>query len=666
MKYRADIDGLRAIAVTSVVLFHAKLPPLASGFVGVDVFFAISGYLIGGIIFREVAAGEFSLTKFYARRARRILPALLTVLLISAAAAAALLSPKELADAGREMIAASVGVSNVYYWKTINYFNPDAATNPLLMTWSLGVEEQFYVLFPLLLLLLARFRASMQLLAIAGLCVASFAVSVYATFAHPTAAFYSLPTRAWELGAGAMLAIAHATRSSGEIAPRRWSDFAALGGLLAVGFAIVGLDEQTPFPGWAALAPVLGTVLLIASPQAWINRVVLGSAPMVFVGKISYSWYLWHWPLMTFVRLSHTGDPPLAAMLGAAAVSFALAVMSWKFIETPFRHARLSPRRVLGAYLVVLLAWLAVPASFAASHGLPQRLPPSVSRIDAAQLERDSERCLAPYGVTKPRVDAGCYPGANGQSAWALMGDSHAAALGPGLQRLAAQRGHRLVWLTKASCPALKDASRLARLYPRHGDECARFNAEALRLVIADPTIETVVLAGFWSSGGEEGNGFYSDDTADGPSALALGLAGQLRALQRAGKRVVVVSDTPHLEFDPMRGLLKETIPARRALAMFTFDEDEVDSGSVAMDLVRPTTSYDDRARDVALAGGAFYQDLRGRLCQQGRCRIADPDMTPLYRDAQHLSRAGSVLAITPGLAGMEGRQATLVLRAPE
>ena len=286
--YRADIDGLRAIAVLSVVAYHVGLPPFSGGFVGVDIFFVISGYLIGGIVEREMRAGIFSFAGFYARRARRLLPALAGVLLFSYGAAALLLAPSETIDYAKSAIATIFAASNILFWKGGGYFSPAAELNPLLMTWSLGVEEQFYIFFPIVLALLLRLRGQRVFVGLAVLSAASLALSVWAVRHAPTGAFYLLPARAWELGAGILLVL-----KPPRVGPAL-ADGLGIAGLALLLVPIFGYDAHTSFPGLTAVPPVLGTVLLIAVPQSRINRFVLSAPPLVLLGLISYSWYLWH------------------------------------------------------------------------------------------------------------------------------------------------------------------------------------------------------------------------------------------------------------------------------------------------------------------------------------------------------------------------------------
>jgi peptidoglycan/LPS O-acetylase OafA/YrhL len=350
--YRPDIDGLRAIAVLSVVLFHAGVPLDTGGFTGVDIFFAISGYLIGGHIFSELRSGSFSYLRFYQRRAKRILPACYVVILFTIAATMLLLSPFEAAQLGRGAVAATLSVSNILFWKTSSYFDMASELNPLLMTWSLGVEEQFYAVIPLLMVVLFRIRQGLLLPCILVICVVSFGFAVHEVRLFPMVAFYMLPPRAWELGAGVALAVAE--RGAKQFAlSESIGQYVSATGLALILAPIFLLTAATPFPGASALPSVLGAVMLLAGPKSWINARLLSLQPLVFVGRISYSLYLWHWPLLALGRVVYGGHLPGAAAACLVPVAFGAAVLSYYFIEQPFRKSSLAPAPLLIRYAIV-------------------------------------------------------------------------------------------------------------------------------------------------------------------------------------------------------------------------------------------------------------------------------------------------------------------------
>jgi peptidoglycan/LPS O-acetylase OafA/YrhL len=358
-RYRADVDGLRAVAIIAVVLYHATVPFFGGGYVGVDVFFVISGFLIGGIVFRDVSSGRFTFATFYARRAKRIVPALLGMSLVFSGVALALLPPDQLAAFAKSNASALVGAANVRFWMLAHYFGMQWHQDQLVMTWSLGVEEQFYLFLPPLMLAVHRFAPRRLVAVIVILSALSLALSVRLTTGQPTAAFYLLPGRAWELGAGVLMAL-WLEQVRRRVA-RRPAEVLSVLAAVAVLAPIALYDEETPFPGLAAALPVFGTAALIFTEPSTINRVVLASPPMRFIGLVSYSWYLWHWPTIAFARIALGRELSPILMALAVAASFAAAVISWRFIETPFRRpSRLPNPRLLLRYAAALGASLGV------------------------------------------------------------------------------------------------------------------------------------------------------------------------------------------------------------------------------------------------------------------------------------------------------------------
>jgi peptidoglycan/LPS O-acetylase OafA/YrhL len=360
MRYRPEIDGLRAIAVAAVILFHAGFAAFRGGFVGVDVFFVISGFLITSIIVEELKTGRFSVIRFYERRARRILPALFTVMAVCVPFAYRLLSPDDLKDFAQSLAAICLFASNMLFWGESGYFDTQAELKPLLHTWSLAVEEQFYVVFPLLLLAAWRLGKTFVLALIGAIAVVSFLTSVEEVRSFPSAAFYLLPSRAWQLLVGAVasfVADRWQTAAGRQPSIRTAGEFVGWVGMAMVVLSFFLFSEQTPFPGLNAALPTLGTafVLLGASDHTSIGR-MLGWRPLVGLGLISYSAYLWHQPLFAFTKHALLADLPTDLAIVLCAVTIVLACLSWRYIEQPFRDRNLISRGAVFAMSAVGMA----------------------------------------------------------------------------------------------------------------------------------------------------------------------------------------------------------------------------------------------------------------------------------------------------------------------
>jgi peptidoglycan/LPS O-acetylase OafA/YrhL len=657
--YRKDIDGLRAIAILSVVLYHAGVPWLRGGFTGVDIFFVISGYLIGGHIFSDMRQGEFSFARFYQRRIKRILPAFYVVLCFTLAAALLLLSPKELVDASKSAIAALFSASNIYFLRYSNYFQASSEFNPLLMTWSLAVEEQFYLVIPLVMLAVAHVRRGFMLPVIAAICILSFLFAWHTVLVAPDKAFYLLPSRAWELGAGVAWAVAEATLNR-KLVPARWMQAASIFGVFAMLAPIFFLRSTMPFPGPNAVATVLGTALVIGCPSSWFNRSILSLPWLVFIGKISYSWYLWHWPLMAFLRVASGGPLPPWASAVAIAASFALAVLSYYIVEQPFRASRLAPAPLFLRYACVGLAMTAALTFVWKDHGLPTRFP----AMSQEQVEQSSS-CMVDYGRSTPDLSPQCFLSNDRTPSMALWGDSHSAALAPALRAQAASRGYHFVQFSKSSCLPLAGIAKYAPQHPSVVGECVQFNQAVLKLIAADAGIHTVMLAARWSDPFLDGNiePLLSPGPAgprQRPAASAMAglfadaLAKNIAALQAMGKRVVLIEDVPNFDFDPLCALRAGYIPARRLLASWITRDNHAPG-------MAPASFADAVERsDQALENTrARFQDvdlinLRPTLCDgNGLCTYMQSGRL-LYSDEQHLTAYGAFYALRgvnlPGL----------------
>lgn len=514
--YRPDIDGLRAIAVLAVIWFHSSLPGLPGGFAGVDIFFVISGFLITGIIAREQAAGQFSFARFYQRRFRRIAPALLTVLLTVLIVSYILLLPGDLIELGKSALATLGMVPNIHFWldSSGGYFGMSKRLSPLLLhTWSLGVEEQFYLLFPLFMVLAARWRAMRA--ALIGATILSFALCfIVGTYRSPVAAFYLLPTRAWELGLGALIAIGVFT-----VTPRLRTPFALLGTAL-IAASLLLLDDASP--NWWMAAPAIGAALLISGGVDAPAGRVLSLSPLVWLGRISYSLYLWHWPvfiILPYMRAEEKLSADLA-ILGIG-VSIVLAALTWWLIEQPARRRDTSFRKLFTAGVAAAIICAAMAGYAVKSAGVPQRFSPSVLAI-AAQAKDRAPLAVSCIDVPLDKVLNRCMIG-QGPPTAVIWGNSHASADSAGI---AAGLDRPTVVLATGGCaPELK-------LVAETEDWCATRNHNALEWIRKHPEIDTVTLVAHWQG----------RKKAVGPEQWQK-IQQMIDALP--GRRVIVIAGTP-------------------------------------------------------------------------------------------------------------------------
>jgi peptidoglycan/LPS O-acetylase OafA/YrhL len=499
-RYRADIDGLRAVAVLMVLAFHLGIRHLRGGFVGVDVFFVISGYLISSTILHDMELSRFSIASFYERRIRRIFPALFFMLIVTSIFACVYLLPTELEHFAASLVAATGSVSNIYFWNQSGYFDSPATTKVLLHTWSLAVEEQFYIIFPILLVLIRRLFKERLRLSIVVLTMVSFVASAFGAFRSRSTTFYMPHTRAWELLLGTILSLQLLPKIRGPLA----RNLIALFGLALVLFAGLKYSSTTPFPGIAALAPCLGATMIIAAGESGSSLVgqALSLRPMVFIGLISYSLYLWHWPIVVFQRVGSVllkGGSDITVKLVALAASLVIGTLSWKFVELPFRHGRL---KLKGKTLFALAAVAAmVPftlgAAMLALHGLPSRYPAEAVRV-AAYLDNHSEKayrsgtCFISSSYTFANFDrTTCLHQDATKTNDLLIGDSHAAMLWYGLS--STFTSVNLMQATSSGCrPTLQ---------PTRGDElrCRNLMDYVFQEYLPAHRVDTLFLAGRWT-----------------------------------------------------------------------------------------------------------------------------------------------------------------------
>lgn len=635
--YRRDIDGLRAVAVAAIVIHHAFPRVLPGGFVGVDVFFVISGYLITRLVAEARDAGTFSWGGFYLRRARRIMPAYLLVVLVTAALAVVIEMPRLLAMTGAATAASGVFLANILFTQTAGYFAPGAQQNPLLHLWSLGVEEQFYLVWPALvaLLLWKRLRDARATLAL-GLLLGSL-VLAQATAAS-TWAFFGLPMRAWEFLAGGVLAL-------GLVKPpqdRTAANLAGVVGGLAIAGSLALLNEASVFPGLAAAPPCLGAALLVWSGSgATPGPALLRLPPVVGLGRISYSLYLWHWPLL--VLAADVAQQPLsgAQSLGLVVLALALAILSWRFVEQPFRRGPTDrPWRRLGLMLSPLLAPIAVGALLFFNHGLPGRLSPTaktLADLEETDVNPAREACMGTRGEGDV-CRFGATPGVEGDDIL-VWGDSHADALTPGVVAWAQARGWSVREVARGGCPPLVGVT-VKTMY-RFKLECEAAADQVLARITADKRLKLLVLSARWPLY-RDAPPFYDVNSprvtlqvGGKRTSLAapLGRTLSVIAQRRPDLRVLIVGPFPELTLGAPECLAQS--------AQLGLPRGRCASVAAGLPLSRALPAEDAlraAVQDRPRVAVVFPSET---LCRGGRC-LAMMDGEPIYFDDDHLSASGA------------------------
>jgi len=546
-RYRADVDGLRALGVTSVVGFHAFPGAIPGGFIGVDIFFVISGYLISTILFSNLEKGSFSLLDFYRRRIRRIFPALIIVIIVSLGIGWWVLMANEYGQLGKHVAAGSVFLSNLALYRESGYFDDAAGTKPMLHLWSLAVEEQFYIFWPLMLVIVWRRRLGfLQLTAVVA--ALSFADNIYLANTNPAAAFYSPISRFWELMVGGILAyVTLHRRDLINKFPNAQSVFGLV--LVSLGFAFV--TEQVAFPGWWALLPTLGTALVIsAGPAALLNRVLFSNRIAVWLGLISYPLYLWHWPLISLARIV-IPKTPIDVIVFVVVASVLLAWLTYRLVELPIRHSVATTAVPVGLTAAMACLFL-FGLSLYAKQGFPDRAVVEANRdpnsgfdggLSGVEVDWSCDR----WAVDALRRKAWCARDSRAPVRYAIIGDSKAKALFPGLVRSSTDAGRWELIAGSARdgapIPVLSDDE----IYKRHKE----LATVALRSLIESKEIDVVVFAVATRTLFNLGTDYDINGLPSSPY-FKVAYDGMLRAADEvieSGKKVVLVVDNPTLPY---------------------------------------------------------------------------------------------------------------------
>lgn len=645
MIYRREIDGLRAAAVVPVILFHAGFSFFSGGFIGVDVFFVISGFLITSILLEEMRNGTFSLAAFYERRARRLLPALFLVVLCCLPFAWLWVMPEEFRAFSDSLIATSLSGANFLFWFKSGYFAPEAGEVPLLHIWSLAVEEQYYMFFPLLVMAMWKRRPNWLLAVLVAIACTSLAYSEWGSRVFPSANFYFLPSRAWEFLAGSICSFMQLK------ARKRGNDPLSLLGFGMIAFSVFCFDETSPIPSTLALVPVVGAmlVLLYARQGTWVAA-LLSTRVFTIIGQISYSAYLWHQPLFAFARIRSIDPPTLTVMGALTCLSLVLAYVSWRFVEQPFRRGerRLLPsaRSLVASVSLVLAAFIAFGIYGHDTRGIPWRLPAPIQEFMA---DNDwSKTCLLEGSSgwdAMPIKD--CIFNGNHPQTYAILGDSLASSLTPALATRLDGMNIGLQQITHSFCAPVAEVS----MVPHQARDCGVFNAAAIDYLVKSK-VNTVVLADMFK--GEE------VATSDVSQRLREAFEKTVGALTSAGIRVVIVYPHPRGDTEIAakvaklmhKGTAAPTITIaqdefiQQSSPAYAFLDDPKDRHVLRVDPAKIFCGIETGRCDLAREGKAFISD-KVHFTPTGAEAVADEILVALRRD--DVADGNGVAALSSG-----------------
>ncbi len=627
--HRRDIDGLRAIAVVPVILFHGGVEAMRGGYVGVDVFFVISGFVITTLVLRQIDDGRFEWRTFFTRRARRLLPALGIVLAASAMAAWTLLLPRELHEFAKSLLAAMAWSSNILFWQANDYFAPAAERAPLLHTWSLAVEAQFYLLLPTVLLLATRMTIRWRAFALIGIALGSLAHADITSVTDPRAAFFLVQSRAWELLAGAAAAAWVHERPRPQTSPGLVAHASAFAGLALIAFSLLNFTQGIPNPGPQFLIPVGGTVLILlfARPESGLGR-LLALRPLAATGAASYSAYLWHQPVLAFLRQE---DParsvPATLALGLPLVAL-LTWLTWRYVEDPIRRGRLLSPRAFAMTAAGGLVTLAVGGLACLwTAGLPERYEPHERRL-LSEADRDWRQALSAYDLGRcfidyrqsysTLVDMQCLKPRAQLPRVVIFGDSHAAHWLPGVRKEFDAAAFAVHQWTATSCRPIVLPGQIGRCadFQRH------FVDDVLPTLAAD---DILIVSARWISIAQ----------SHGLAALGSGLADLLGKASAAGVTTIVIGNTPEYQEWPQHAVVRRGLLGQDSAQLIS----------------RDFHATNETLARVTGKSGQVYFDPAARFCPEPRnlrCKVMQSGHM-LYIDGGHLSSPGSEL----GLGGL-------------
>ncbi len=636
--YRSDIDGLRALAVLLVVVFHAGFDFIPGGYIGVDVFFVISGFLITGIIKADLVKNRFSFSGFYKRRVKRLMPALFLVLIVTSILAFFILLPEDFSSYGRSVIAVVLSLSNFYFWRENGgYFDGSVQEVPLLHTWSLSVEEQFYLVWPLFMVLTAKYLENRSyLLILLAITFLGMLFSQWVSEITFGAAYYLLPTRAFELLMGSVLAL-----SWGRLPhlPTILTNILALTGLTLILGSAIFLDESSSFPGYNAAIPALGAVLLLYTGRSERSLVkyFLSVTPVVWVGLISYSLYLWHWPVVVFMRYMGIEFTAVSSSF-IVLLSILLGWISWKFVETPFRKSTYTGFKPVFQkyYLVPTTLTIIVGMSITLSYGLPGRFPPEVAEMERAVASKPAqlrEGCHSPTRLSHTKPSNECQLGNNNNDVKALLiGDSHANHLTGFMGELAKNANMSLIDYTLDECIPIFDLNWGHNL---HYSGICRERNKVTKNFISDNSFDYVLLAGYWPTLNGYSYVYKNNDEPINKSEF-LGifvekLSKTIESIEATGAKVVLVKDVAP------NGHASPKCEIKRLL----FNDNlrcDIEKSKVTIRDVMINDVFSSLTKKYP---GLLIVDPKVAMCDEEYC-YSFLNKTPLFLDSSHLNEQGS------------------------
>jgi peptidoglycan/LPS O-acetylase OafA/YrhL len=623
LKYRKDIDGLRAIAVLLVILFHYNTPLFERGFIGVDIFFVISGYLIGSIILSGLESNSFSFKEFYARRIRRILPALYNVILAAILFSVFFLDSLFLKESARSAMSSVLFVSNIFFYQTTGgYLTGDNGSNLFLHTWSLSLEEQYYIFFPVFIWCIYRYARKHLVHFVAGLLLLSLGLSIVFTKGHPVFSFYLPFTRIWEFLAGVILVKLNFSR----LKPAYREVFSLLGILLII-VGLCNFNNASGFPGYAAIFPIAGAALIIMTGKeqpAIINR-ILSFPALVFIGKISYSLYLWHWPIKVFASYIMPGPLQFTDILILGIITLLLSILSLRFIEQPFRRMGTPQRKKVfitaGLSSAVILGglWLIIT-----KNGFPERSESNKLLVELQ--ETDTWPTIWSYHGKTLSIDSTkqlpIIGNKNAEPDLLLWGDSHAGMQLPGYEAACIEKGKSsYVAITVGDAPVMP----LGRQGYNPGLD--RINSAILQFIADHPTIKKIFLSGRWTKAREA-----SESTGDNNYHFDKELRYIIDTLAKMNRAVIIIGPTPELQYTPQQYLAEEKFSGKPINSLTSSVDQFLQQHKRTSDFFQTLNNYPNS--QVLNIYPAFYADQKLLLKDGGHL---------LFTDLHHLSKWGSL-----------------------